>query len=163
MTCGRDPLGGGIGDGQECREAEVRKQHPVIRVGAQNAVRTNVPMDSLVRMHSRKGGGEGRQNGTGFMQSQGIFVRQALGQARPAHVLHHQVVQALVLARIVGRDNVGMLELGSGFHLLVSVVGALIPSARRRQFLVAIGIVLLVGFVGLVSIGVLGVVFAADP
>ena len=41
------------------------------------------------------------------------------GQVLALDVLHHQVVHALVLAGVVGGDDVGMRELGGRLHLAV--------------------------------------------
>ena len=54
------------------------------------------------------------------------------GQVMALDVFHHQVVHALVLVGVVGRDDVGMRELGRRFHLAVESLDGLGPLHGRR-------------------------------
>ena len=55
----------------------------------------------------------------GLGDGQRTFLLDDGGEVLAVDVLHHQIMPAFMLARIVGGDDVGMLQLGGGLDLTV--------------------------------------------
>jgi hypothetical protein len=75
-------------------------------------------------MREIQGVGDGRRDPDGFVHRKLLLAVEALTQRDPLHVRHHVEEEAVGLARVIEREDVGMLQVGGGLDLVQKALGS---------------------------------------
>ena len=97
------------------RDAEVG--HDGLAVGQQDVFRLDVSMHDIAAVRIAQGVCHFTDDRDGMFDRELLFPIQPLTQRLPRHVRHDIVEEAVRLARVVQRQDVGMTETGGGFDL----------------------------------------------